>query len=305
MRYAATILIITAVLALTACAAPTPAPTTTAANLATVANIATLNPDPKEQPSDSSHQNGQPDSATSTVTENGSAVPQRQPRPPYQPSTSSQSTNELPTVHASATGVTQAEPDVAVISMEVQIEHETVEPARARAAQVANALIQTLHDHHIAEKDITTSNFSIYPRYDYRNGNRFLMGYTVSHSLTVKVRDIENAGNVIDAASKSGGSNLEFHHIAFDIDDPTDHIDQARAQAVDNLHRIAAQLAEESDREIGPLLTISEGVSFSPPDTFTRSYDFLEATSASMYDTPIAAGQTKVSVTVSGVFELK
>ena len=314
MKYAVVILLLAAVLTLTAC--NTPAPATGSANLASVANTTTLDPDPSNQPFSSSHQDDQTDSASSTNAEHEpasppdqivppDAVPQRQPQHQYQPSTSTLTTNELPTVHASATGVVQAEPDTAIITMAVQTEHETVEPARARAARVTNELIQTLHDHQIDEKDIATANFSIYPRYDYSDGNRLLMGYTVAHSLKVKVRDIDNAGHVIDAASQSGGSNLEFHHITFDIDDPTDHITLARAQAVDNLHRIAAQLAEESDRELGPLLSIREGFSFTPTAPFTRSYDFLESAGTSMHNTSIAAGQTTVSVSVSGVFELQ
>ncbi len=189
--------------------------------------------------------------------------------------------------------------------MSVEVTEPSAGAARERAARLTEAVIDELGRHGMEEDDIRTSRFSIDPDYQYtKDGRRVLNGYRVIHALAVTHRDLDTLGAVIDEASRAGGDALAFTHIAFSHADPEPHRQAARRDAVDRLHRTARQLAEASNRELGPLLEISEEVS---PDyglfqSFSAGAAMLKSEAA---DTPISVGTDVIRVTVRGVFALR
>ena len=85
---------------------------------------------------------------------------------------------------------------------------------------------------------------------------------------------------------------------------PGRHRQAARREAVHRLHRTARQLADASDRELGPLLEISEDVSpdYGPFRNLSAGAAMLRSEAA---DTPMSVGGDVIRVTVSGVFALR
>ena len=78
-----------------------------------------------------------------------------------------------------------------------------------------NAVISSLTNSGISEDDIQTSNFRIYPLYDFSDSKdkQILIGYRVSNMLSIKTDKIDSAGNVIDIAvsivtTKNSGEGL-------------------------------------------------------------------------------------------------
>ena len=210
------------------------------------------------------------------------------------------------TVQVRAEGSVEAVPDIAVLGMSIEITEPSVAAARDRAARLTQAVIDELERQGVEEEDIRTNRFSIHPDYQYTNdGRRRLNGYQVVHSLAVTYRNLDAVGAALDAVSKAGGDALAFRHIAFTHADPERHRAAARRDAVHTLHRTARQLAEASNRELGPLLEISEDVS--APDY--GPYQSLSAGAAMLrseaVDTPISIGSDVISVTVRGVFALR
>ena len=209
------------------------------------------------------------------------------------------------TVQVRAEGSAEAVPDIAVIGMSVEITEPSVAAARDRAARSTQAVIDELGRQGVEEEDIRTNRFSIEPDYQYTNdGGRRLNGYRVVHVLTVTYRDLDTVGAAIDAVSRAGGDALAFRNIAFTHADPERHREAARRDAVDRLHRTARQLAEASNRELGPLLEISEEVSpdYGPYRSLSAGAAMLRSEAA---DTPISVGSDVISVTVRGVFALR
>lgn len=209
------------------------------------------------------------------------------------------------TVQVQAEGSAEAVPDIAVLGMNVEVIEPSAGAARDRAARLTKAVIDELGRHGMEDDDIRTSRFSIDPDYQYTNdGRRILNGYRVIHALAVTHRDLDTLGAVIDAASRAGGDALAFNHIAFSHADPEPHRQAARRDAVDRLHRTARQLAEASNRELGPLLEISEEVSpdYGPFQRLSAGAVMLRSEAA---DTPISVGSDVIRVTVRGVFALR
>ena len=208
------------------------------------------------------------------------------------------------TVVVRAEGSVEAVPDVAVLGIGVEITMPSVAAARDRAARVTEAVIAELRRLGVEDRDMQTSRFSIQPDYQYTDdGRRRLTGYRVVHALTVTYRDLDTVGAAMDAVSEAGGDELAFRDIAFAHADPERHLEAARRDAVDKLHRTARQLAQAANRELGPLLEISEGVA--PPDGPYPRPATGALLRAEAVDTPISIGTDVITVSVRGVFALR
>ena len=210
------------------------------------------------------------------------------------------------TVVVRAEGSVQAVPDIAVLGISVEITQPSVAAARDQAARVTEAVIDELRRHDVEDRDMQTSRFSIQPDYQYADdGRRRLTGYRVVHALTLTYRDLDTVGTAIDAVSQAGGDELAFRSIAFTHSDAERHLDAARRDAVDKLHRTARQLADASNRKLGALLEISEdpaALDYGPYQGRSAGTAMLRAEAV---DTPISIGSDVITVTVRGVFALR
>ena len=97
----------------------------------------------------------------------------------------------------------------------------SVQATRPHAATLANHAIQTLVSLDVPQADVHTSNFSISPRYDYRDGQPYLTHYEGIHSITAKLRDLDTVGSHIDSLSAAVGNELAIHSLRFDFQDST------------------------------------------------------------------------------------
>ena len=66
------------------------------------------------------------------------------------------------------------------------------------------AMMDVLATYSINEIDIQTQQFSIQPVYNWENGRQILLGYSVTNNVIVKIREIDDAGSIIDAAVAAG-----------------------------------------------------------------------------------------------------
>jgi uncharacterized protein YggE len=215
-----------------------------------------------------------------------------------------QNTNQGATgISANGTGQAFGEPDIAIVTVGVNVQRETVEQARNDAAEAQEAVIDSLKANGIDEKDIQTVGYSVYPQYDYsRNTQGAIIGYVVSNTVTAKIRDLDTTGQVLDDATVAGGNDAIVQGVSFTIDDPSELQEAARREAVDKARAQAEQLADAAGVTLGDIISISESGGFFPA---ARGGAALDSSAQVPVETPIEPGQVEVNITVNIQFAIE
>ena len=206
------------------------------------------------------------------------------------------------TVRVTGTGIVAGTPDVVVLSIGVSVERDSVKQARTDAAEAMAGVIESLKGNGLLDEDIQTQHFSIQQRYDYIKGQREFRGYSVTNTVSAKIRDLDIVGSVIDDAAEAGGDLVEINSIQFTIDDPTTLKMQARVAAMQDAQAKAQTLATEGGVTLRTPISISESGDFYAPRSV--QFDFALAEDAAA-ETPIQSGQLRISVTVDVVYEIE
>lgn len=207
-------------------------------------------------------------------------------------------------IHAAGVGTVSGEPDIAVISLGVEALRDSVSEARDDAARALAAIVEALRSAGVAEDDIRTARFSINPRYEYvRDGQQQLLGFQVTNTLNVTLRDLNATGDVVDRAVTAGGDLTRVQSVSFRIEDTTALEEEARVLAIEDALAKADLYAEQLEVVRGPLVSISEGSYDSFPVAEAR---FAVAMNDSAGPpTQFFGGELEVSVRVQAVFAIE
>lgn len=155
-------------------------------------------------------------------------------------------------------GKVRIQPDVARANFGVEVARPSVRDALDENQTVMDEVLAALEAQGIAENDIQTTGFSIYAERFGPTGPlpEDQVNYRVSNNVTVVIRDLDNVGNVIDAAVEAGANNI--YGIEFRIDDPSALESEARRSAVEDAEARAEELAELTGVSVGEVVSISE-----------------------------------------------
>lgn len=204
------------------------------------------------------------------------------------------------TISVSGQGRVSAPPDMATIQTGVVTEAETAADALAANNAAMEKLMDVLSEHHVARKDIQTSQFSVSPVYRHdpkRQRPPEVVGYRVQNQVRVHVRNLPELGRVLDALVKAGSNQVSG--VSFGVDDPTGILNQARSRAVADARSRAGVYAQAAGVEVGRVRTISEQTPGTP-----RPMEFRMA-AAEGAGVPVATGELEFTASVHVVFELK
>jgi uncharacterized protein YggE len=202
----------------------------------------------------------------------------------------------------SATGDVTRVPDLAIISAGVQTRSATASGAIQQAATRMARVRKALTDAGVADRDIQTSTISLNPEYTYANNQPpKLNGYTASNQLSVRFRDIANAGKILDALVSQGANTINGPTLT--IDKPESALDEARARAVTAGRARAELYARSLGMRIVRLVSVSESSSSFPMPPPMPMYARAEVAQAA--DSKIDPGEQKLQVNVARTFELQ
>ncbi|MCI0777568.1 MAG: SIMPL domain-containing protein, partial [Chloroflexi bacterium] len=159
--------------------------------------------------------------------------------------------DQSPGISVSGTGSVFGEPDVAILTLGVEAQADSVGEARAEAAEAMDAMVTVLKDSGVEDSDIQTSRFSVEPRYNFRDGEQELIGFFVNNLVTVKIRDIDETGTLIDDVVEAGGDLTRVQNLRFTIDDLEELQQEARRLAMENAKSKAETLADAGGVDLG------------------------------------------------------
>ena len=212
-----------------------------------------------------------------------------------------------PRIMVSGEGSVDVAPDMAVLSLMVTREAATARAALDANASAMNNVLAAMREQGIAERDLQTSQFSIQPRYHYpkqSSGEQRppkIVGYTVRNGLTVRVRDIDKVGEVLDTSVTLGVN--EGGNILFTNNDPASVITLARTNAMHDAMAKANTLAQAAGVKTGKLLEISEQSYRPRPMPMARTE--MTMMSADSGGLSVAAGENTYKVTVNVSFAIE
>lgn len=157
------------------------------------------------------------------------------------------------------------------------------------------AILEAVDAAGVPRRDVRTTTLSVQPRYDYRdNKPPTLTGYELVNGASVVIRDLARLGEVIDGTLGAGATSMD--RLAFRVADPEPAEREARLLAMAMARSRADVLAESAGLAIVGVSDIVEGVASPPPWPRMKAERMMLAADAA---TPVEAGETEISVTVT------
>ena len=190
-------------------------------------------------------------------------------------------------------------PDIATFSAGVVTQAADGNAALRQNAEQMNRVLAAIKAAGVADKDVQTSGINLNPQYRYEeNQPPRITGYQASNTVNVKLREVAKMGKVLDALVASGANQVNGP--SFGIDDPEPLYDRARLDALKAARARAETYAGALGVRVRRIVSISEGGAAMPSPMPRMAMMKAEA-----YDsTPVAAGESSVSVNLDVVFEL-
>jgi uncharacterized protein len=168
-------------------------------------------------------------------------------QPPYRNHPEKKSSR---TVSVTGEKTIDAQPDLAIAQIGAVTSDKELTEAQRKNTEISTAILNSFKRNGIAEKDIQTSTYQIYPQYDYIDGKQVFKGYEVRQVFTVKIRDIDKIGEIIDDAVQSGANIIE--RVQFAVAEPQMYYQQALAKAYEDAFKKARVLAKASGTTLNP-----------------------------------------------------
>ena len=204
------------------------------------------------------------------------------------------------TIDVYADGTVIIEPDSASIIIGVDVSQPNLADAQLEADTRMVDVIAAIVAAGIDEEYIQTTwyNVSVINDYDEYGRMKGVIGYQVSHQVTVVTEDLDGLGALIDSVVSKGANSI--YGITFFAKDSTAAASQARTLAVENARVKATELAAAAGVELGRLVRVSE--TYSPSSPAVRS----EAAAADGMGggAPIQTGSLQIQVGVQLVYEI-
>ncbi|PZC49835.1 MAG: hypothetical protein DK304_001153 [Chloroflexi bacterium] len=210
---------------------------------------------------------------------------------------SSQSTG----IFVNGSGKISVKPDLGIINLGVSKTDKTVSRARKAAGTAMNAVMNAVKKSGVADNDIKTQHFGIQPEYRWTQNKQEFLGYKVTNNISVKVRNLDNVGDLIDEVANAGGDLIRLTGISFTVEDANQLAVKARELAVQDAITKAKQFASLTDVTLGKLIYISETGSNTPiPMVKAAGIAFSEA--ADISSSPISEGEVEIVIRIQAVF---
>lgn len=220
------------------------------------------------------------------------------------------------TITVEGTGRSAAVPDTARITFTVMESAVNVADAQDAATKKTDAALNAVSEKGVADKDIKTVSYTVSPKYEYTqtpcypgmmcpaviSSSPRIVGYDVSQTVEVKVRDTAKAGEVLEVLGSLGVQNISGPD--FVVDDESGVKNEARAEAIEEARMKAKQLAKELGVRLGDVVSYSENGAYPMMyEAYGKGGGIMDADVRSAPSLP--TGENETNVTVSVTYEIR
>ena len=201
-----------------------------------------------------------------------------------------------PSLNVGARGEVRVQPDRATVQVAVDTRAANAAAAASENARIQQRVIAAIRALGIAADQISTIGYNVFPEYRHDPPTREprLVGYRVSNTVSVEVRQIDQVGPVLDAALGAGANNiagLRFYSSTAEVARR-----EAMARAVATARADAETLARAAGGSLGELLEANVGAYYAPPPPMPMMR--AEAMAQDVANTPISPGEQTIAVDV-------
>ena len=230
--------------------------------------------------------------------------------------------NSQTTISVSGDGEAYATPDIATVSYSITKEAKTSAEARTAVDTAMKKIHAFLTASKVAEGDIKTTAYDLYPKYDYvrtpcitsmtieagsyvtpcQDGKQVLSGYEFSQSVSVKIRVLDDAGTILGGLADNGATNLSG--LSFVVEKPDAVQADARKTAIDKAKAKADVLAKELGVKLVRIVSFNEGGIY-PVYNYAMDAKAMSVGGAAPEAANIPIGQNKYTSNVTITYEIR
>lgn len=170
-----------------------------------------------------------------------------------------QSSPQTVTVTVTGTGWAEAAPDLMTVSIGVESRAGTVGAAYSAAGAALASVTAVFRGHGVASADLRTAGLSVRADLVWREGEgQQVAGYVAASTLTVRLRDLTAAPDILSRAAAAAGDDVRLHSVVLTVSDEAALKERARAAAWENATAAAAQFATLASGTLGRVLSVAE-----------------------------------------------
>jgi hypothetical protein len=207
-------------------------------------------------------------------------------------------------LEVSARGVVRRVPDVAEVRAGVTTQGATAAAALGENAERTARVLAALRRAGVAPRDLSTATVQLQPQYRYgENVAPVITGYQAVNSVSVRFRDVNRAGPMLDALVAAGANQLDGPSLS--LDKPDAALDEARTDAIARARARADLYARAAGLRVERIVSISEAGQDEGGQPGPRPMYRVMAAEARAADTAIVPGETQVSATLNVRFLLR
>lgn len=197
------------------------------------------------------------------------------------------------TIKVNGRGSVDAAPDMAIVSAGVITEDKNAQNAQNQNDIIINNIIAALLKLGIPRQDIKTQTYTIFPEYDYIEGQQILRGYKVTHILEIKVNDISQVGTVINTVVENGANQI--NNIEFTLKDSSKYYNRALRLAVADAEGKADAIARamKVTLDLVPCTVTELSTSFTP---------LTQPTTMKLTATTVMPGEIEITASIEAEF---
>ena len=197
------------------------------------------------------------------------------------------------------------QPDQAELWIRTQTTADTAQDSQQRNSNLMTAVQNALTKMGVLDTQIETAEFRLEPvtEWDQQENKYLQKGYRQVHIIKVTTKNLDNVGNILDAAVNAGANGVDQVQFSLSKEHEAEVRTQALSAAMEKAKTKAQAIASGAGVKLGRLITAGEANFYIQP---IMRYDMMaKAEAGSMPTPPVQPESVDVRAQVSAVYEIE